>query len=98
MKKMNDKKKKKNKKKAWIEFGIIAAVALILYATGLHTEVIGFAQRGILATGLKNPSVKEITEARSNENEMATTSALVPADFNLKLIDKEITLDYLIIL
>ena len=88
---MNKKKKIKSRRKVWIEYGIIAAVALILYATGLHTEVIGFAQRGLLATGLMNPNVKEITQTRSNEtdNEMITSSAPISADFNLKLIDKD---------
>lgn len=86
---MSNKKKNKNKNRIWIEYGIIAAVAITLYATGMHTEVIGFAQRGLLATGIMNPSVKGLAQARSNETEMATTSALTPADFNLNLIDED---------
>jgi thiol-disulfide isomerase/thioredoxin len=84
-------KKKKNTKKTWIQYGIFAVVAITLYATGMHTEVIGFAQRGLLATGLMNPDVEEIAQVQNNENngEMATTSGLTKADFNLKLIDKE---------
>ncbi len=55
---MNTKKENKNNKKTWIQYGIFAIVAITLYATGLHTEVIGFAQRGLLATGLMNPDVE----------------------------------------
>jgi thiol-disulfide isomerase/thioredoxin len=90
---MNTKKENKNKKKTWIQYGIFAVVAITLYATGLHTEVIGFAQRGLLATGLMNPDVEEIAKARSNENENKAETATMPdptqADFNFKLIDKE---------
>ncbi|MEB8330169.1 TlpA disulfide reductase family protein [Flavobacteriaceae bacterium KMM 6897] len=78
-------------KKSWVQYGIFAVVAITLYATGMHTEIIGFAQRGLLATGLMNPDVEEITQVRKNINEMetATISAHKNADFNLKLIDKE---------
>ena len=78
---MDNKKKNKNSRKTWIQYGVLAIVAITLYLTGMHTEVIGFAQRGVLATGFMNPKVKNITQA--------TTSALNPADFNLKLIDKD---------
>ncbi len=79
-----------NQKKTWIQYGIFAVVAITLYATGLHTEVIGFAQRGLLATGLMNPNVKEIVEVRNDDNEsgMATPNVR-PADFNLKLLDAD---------
>lgn len=65
----------------------------MLYVTGLHTEVIGFAQRGLLATGLTNPGVEEIAQVgnieNENRNETATTADPTnPADFNFKLIDK----------
>lgn len=73
--------KKKNTKKSWIQNGIFILIAIILYATGLHTEVIGFAQRGILATGFMNPDVEEITDHK-------TTSEFIKADLNLKLVDK----------
>lgn len=82
---MDNKKKKKNTKRTLIEYGIIAAVAIILYATGLHTEVIGFAQRGLLATGLMTPSV-ENAQDKSNEHQLET--AHPPADFNLTLMDE----------
>ena len=86
---MDNKKKDKNTKKTLIQYGVIAAVAIILYATGLHTEVIGFAQRGLLATGLITPNVKNIVQDESNINDTSTTTASTPADFNLTLMDEE---------
>lgn len=85
---MNNNKKDKNTKRTLMQYGIIAAVAIILYTTGLHTEVIGFVQRGFLATGLITPNVKKITQDQSGENE-TTTLAHTPADFNLTLIDED---------
>ncbi len=81
----------KKKKKTWIQYGTFAVVAIFLYATGLHTEVIGFAQRGLLATGLMNPDVAEIAQARNNENTAAITEkpSLNEADYNLKLTDRD---------
>lgn len=88
---MINKKKEENSKKTWIQYGIFAVVAITLYATGLHTEVIGFAQRGLLATGLMNPDVEEIAKVRNNTNlnETAAVSDPIKADLNLKLIDRE---------
>ncbi|TXE07750.1 TlpA family protein disulfide reductase [Gelidibacter salicanalis] len=81
----------KNAKKTWIQYGIFAAIAITLYATGLHTEVIGFAQRGLLATGLMNPDVKDITQVRHSENssDTATLATTNQADFSLKLMDRD---------
>ncbi|WP_324719519.1 TlpA family protein disulfide reductase [Salinimicrobium sp. HB62] len=53
---------KKTLKKNIIEYGIIGAVFIGLFVTGLHTEVLGFLQRGILATGLMNPETDEKAE------------------------------------
>lgn len=86
---MNKNKENKNTNKSWIQYGVFAVVAITLYATGLHTEVIGFAQRGLLATGLMNPDVESIAELRHNENEIATVESITRADFSLKLIDSE---------
>ncbi|MUH35515.1 TlpA family protein disulfide reductase [Zobellia amurskyensis] len=88
---MNTKNENKNNKKTWIQYGIFAIVAITLYATGLHTEVIGFAQRGLLATGLMNPDVEEIAQVRNYENneDKASMANLTKADLNLKLIDAE---------
>ena len=81
----------KKKKKTWIQYGIFAVVVILLYATGLHTEVIGFAQRGLLATGLMNPDVAEIAQARNNENTETITEkpSLTEVDYNLKLTDRD---------
>lgn len=86
---MKNDKTEKNKRKTWIQYGVFGIVAIILYATGLHTEVIGFAQRGILATGLMNPSVKDITQVHENENAIKSRPEFEKADFNLKLMDRE---------
>ena len=91
---MDNKKKNKSSKKTWIQYGIFAVVAITLYATGLHTEVIGFAQRGLLATGLMNPDVEEIAQVARSGNENKDEKATMPdptiqADFNFKLIDRE---------
>ena len=78
-------KKKKSTKRTLLEYGIIAIVALTLYATGLHTEVIGFMQRGLLATGLITPKIEN---KHQNETENVTTTT-TPADFNLMLMDED---------
>ncbi|WP_236980477.1 TlpA family protein disulfide reductase [Membranihabitans maritimus] len=51
--------KKESKKGQWNWIWTIVIFAII-YLTGYHTEVIGQLQRGILATGLLNPSVEPI--------------------------------------
>ncbi len=79
----------KKKRNSWILNGAIAVIAIALYATGLHTEVIGFAQRGLLATGLMNPDVKEIAQVSHGENETAAVPMATKADFNLKLRDRD---------
>jgi len=44
--------KKKTTKRSLIEWGIIIGVIAVLYFSGLHTEVIGTLQRGLLWTGI----------------------------------------------
>lgn len=55
---------KKNSKSSWkrnlIEWGVIGSIALILYVTGLHTEVIGTLQRAMLWTGLFDADTSKI--------------------------------------
>lgn len=55
---------KKNKNSSWkrsfIEWGVILATGAILYATGLHTEVLGTMQRALLWTGLFDADTSEI--------------------------------------
>ncbi|NJW51520.1 TlpA family protein disulfide reductase [Salinimicrobium oceani] len=52
----------KKLKKAVIEYGVIGAIIIGLFVSGLHAEVFGFIQRGILATGLMNPDIEEKAE------------------------------------
>lgn len=75
-----------NKKirKNLIEYGIFAVVILGLYISGLHTEVIGFAQRGLLATGAMNPDF-ELVEEYNNSIENLVTKA----DFSMNLINSK---------
>lgn len=49
-------KKEKSWSRSLVEWGLIGLIALILYTTGYHTQVIGMAQRGLLATGLLKPA------------------------------------------
>ena len=79
-------KKNKNTKKTRIQYGIFAIVAITLYATGIHTEIIGFVQRGLLATGIMNPDVEVIAQNDSNV-ETVENSAFAKANYNLKLHD-----------
>ena len=76
----------------WIQYGVVAAVAVTLYATGLHAEVIGFAQRGFLATGLMDPDVEQYAQMAKTEgqslDEMQKPKP-TQADFDFNLIDKE---------
>ena len=76
-------KENKNTKKTWIQNGVFILIIITLYATGLHTEVIGFVQRGVLATGLMNPDIEEITHTKTPK----TISNTIKADLNLKLMD-----------
>lgn len=59
---------KKKTKRNLIEYGVVAIIALALYLTGLHTEVIGFVQRGLLATGIMNPKVEQTGENVSHQS------------------------------
>lgn len=73
---------KKSTKKSLIEYGIILSIFGGLYITGLHTEVIGFVQRGVLETGLMDPDTENKHESAENEN-------YPKADFSMNLINSE---------
>ncbi len=87
------KNKKDSNKGTWLQYAIFAAVAIALYATGMHTEVIGFAQRGLLETGLMNPDVTEkrgMTPVEKSEPESFKEVNRDPeASFDLQLRDSE---------
>lgn len=55
--------KKNSKKRAAIEWGLLLAIVATLYITGLHTQVIGTLQRGLLATGIIQPTIPEANAA-----------------------------------
>ena len=57
-----DQNRSKSRKRAFVEWGAIIGIVLFLYVTGLHTQVIGTMQRGLLATGLIKPSIPELTK------------------------------------
>ena len=70
-------------KKELREFGIIALVFAILYFTGLHTEVLGFAQRMVLATGIMNsPSIELEEKDRADYNFSLLNANGEVVDFN----------------
>ncbi len=72
----------KKTKKNLIEYGVTGTIILTLFLTGLHTEVFGFVQRGILKTGLMDPDVE--VNATSTEQ-----SKNPKADFNMSLINSK---------
>lgn len=51
-------------KRTLIEWGLIGVVIAILYATGLHTEVLGTMQRALLWTGLFDADTSEISTTK----------------------------------
>lgn len=72
----------KKLKKNLIEYGLIGAVFIILFATGLHTEVFGFLQRGLLATGLMKPDIEQ-------REDMAVASSSKKAVLDLQLVNSQ---------
>lgn len=77
-------------KKNLIEYGLIAVVVLGIYFAGLHTEVIGFVQRGLLATGAMNPDIEVFDEDQTTEAETEETpNEVVKADLAWELINSK---------
>lgn len=61
--------KKQNKwRRSLIEWGVLISIVLFLYLTGLHTQVIGTLQRGLLATGLIKPDIPEQIDGAASAN------------------------------
>ena len=77
----------KKTKKSLIEYSVIGAIILTLFATGLHTEVLGFIQRGLLATGIMNPDLEQKAELATAEG--ATIDSSLQADFSMSLINSK---------
>ncbi|WP_026452442.1 TlpA family protein disulfide reductase [Aequorivita capsosiphonis] len=74
----------KKLKKHIIEYGLLGLVIFGIYFSGIHTEVIGFAQRGLLATGVMNPNLEQIDQAAEPIKALVTK-----ADFNMKLVNSK---------
>ena len=66
-----------NNRKELRELGVIGLLILILYLTGLHTDVAAFAQRVILETGLITPSTETVEDV------------YLDYDFELKTLEGE---------
>lgn len=77
----------KKTKKSLIEYSVIGAIILTLFATGLHTEVLGFMQRGLLATGIMNPDLEQKAEIASADT--ATIDSSPKADISMNLINSK---------
>jgi thiol-disulfide isomerase/thioredoxin len=74
-------------KKEWFQYALLGSIAITLYLTGLHTEVIGFAQRGVLETGLMNPDLENKATRRnsSSESDPQNTQPSPNASYDMKL-------------
>lgn len=72
---------KKTTRRTLIEYGIFILIALVLYLTGKHTEVVGFLQRRLLATGIMNASVDNPAKGVESTSPMA--------DLAMTLIDSK---------
>ena len=77
-------------KKEWFQYALLGSIAITLYLTGLHTEVIGFAQRGILETGLMNPDLENKATRRnsSSGSDPQNTQQSPNASYDMKLPQK----------
>lgn len=74
-------KKNSGYKKLLLEWGVMLAAALFLYVSGLHTEVIGKVQQGLLLSGIMRPDVEEALPAEERKNP--------EADFSLSLRNQQ---------
>lgn len=74
-------KKKPGYKRNLLEWGIMLAAALLLYVSGLHTEVIGKVQQGLLFSGIIRPDVEALSPGEERQNPQA--------DFSLRLRNQQ---------
>lgn len=65
-----------------IEWGVIMAIMALLYATGLHTQVLGTMQRGLLLTGLFD-AAPEVSESG---NFGMNGPSFTAADYNFSMM------------
>lgn len=77
----SDQNKQQTWKRTFIEWGVMAAIATIIYAMGWHTEVIGTMQRAMLWTGLFDADTSQIA---TTEGPMLSGS-----DYNFTLETKD---------
>ena len=68
-------KKKKSTKREILEWVVFLGIIVILWATGLHTPVIGFIQGLVLKTGIIQPNIETEHPAK--------------AEYDLRLTDRE---------
>jgi thiol-disulfide isomerase/thioredoxin len=73
---MAEKNKRKKIKRDLIEWAVIIAIGLILYLTGLHTQVIGTLQGLVLKTGLIRPNT-------------SVEEAISQAEYQFRLMDQD---------
>lgn len=73
-KRNSQKEKKKGFKRELVEWGVLLSIALVLWLTGLHTEVLGRLQQVVLWTGLVQPEVEMPAEEQK------------PAGYDLELV------------
>lgn len=69
---------KKKVKRELVQWAAIGSVFLLLFLSGLHTEVFGFFQRGILATGIITPDIENHSEENTHS-----------ADLNVPLLNSK---------
>lgn len=70
-------KKNSGYKRNLLEWGIMLAIALSLYVSGLHAAVIGKVQQGLLLSGIMRPDVEAVSSVEERKNPLADFSLIV---------------------
>jgi thiol-disulfide isomerase/thioredoxin len=71
-----EKNRRRKIRRELIEWAVIISVGLVLYLTGLHTQVIGTLQGLVLKTGIIKPDT-------------SSEEAIAPASYAFKLLDSD---------